>query len=94
MSHARFAVDYILFLQKDVTYEAVPNEVQAVRWVDKAELKTMMATAGKTAACMGMWVCLRCLNKCDAACIAVTHPLPAEAQGLKITPWFKLIVEK
>eukprot|EP00045_Choanoeca_perplexa_P013256 m.149414 g.149414 ORF g.149414 m.149414 type:complete len:228 (-) comp16294_c0_seq1:2826-3509(-) len=54
-------IDYILFLQKDVSFEAVPNEVQATQWVDKDQLKDLMANA--------------------------------EAKGLKITPWFKLIVE-
>ncbi|EDQ85022.1 uncharacterized protein MONBRDRAFT_34433 [Monosiga brevicollis MX1] len=54
-------IDYILFLQKDVSFEPVPNEVQATRWVTQDELRELMATA--------------------------------DAQGLKITPWFKLIVE-
>eukprot|EP00055_Hartaetosiga_balthica_P002686 m.4867 g.4867 ORF g.4867 m.4867 type:complete len:226 (+) comp2303_c0_seq1:65-742(+) len=54
-------VDYILFLQKDVAFKAVANEVQATQWVSQDELKELMATA--------------------------------EEKGLKVTPWFKLIVE-
>eukprot|EP00056_Hartaetosiga_gracilis_P010854 m.161509 g.161509 ORF g.161509 m.161509 type:complete len:226 (+) comp13402_c0_seq1:738-1415(+) len=54
-------VDYILFLQKDVDFQAVPNEVQNTMWVSPDELKDLMATA--------------------------------DEKGLKITPWFKLIVE-
>lgn len=56
------AVDYILFLQKDLDFKAVPNEVQDTKWVTPDELREMIATA--------------------------------EEKGLKITPWFKLIVDK
>lgn len=55
-------VDYILFLQKDLDHQAVPNEVKDTKWVSQEELREFMATA--------------------------------EQQNVKITPWFRLIVEK
>lgn len=61
LSRAR-AVDYILFLQKNVEFKAEPNEVQDTKWVTPDELRQLIASA--------------------------------EDKGLKITPWFKLIVDK
>ncbi len=56
------AVDYILFLRKDVDFAPAPNEVKDTKWVTPDELRQFIAGA--------------------------------DAQGIKITPWFRLIVEK
>lgn len=37
------AVDYILFIKANVTFEAVPNEVRDTKWVTPEELKKLIA---------------------------------------------------
>eukprot|EP00030_Apusomonadida_sp_AF-17_P007487 a841524_153.p2 GENE.a841524_153~~a841524_153.p2 ORF type:complete len:249 (-),score=117.12 a841524_153:42-755(-) len=54
-------IDYILLVQRDVDVAPVANEVMAVRYVNKDQLRELIDTAAE--------------------------------RGLRITPWFKLIVE-
>lgn len=56
------AVDYVFIMKADVKLDINPNEVQAVRYVEKMELRELFESA--------------------------------KADGIKITPWFRLIVEK
>lgn len=41
------SVDYILFLTADVTVTPNKNEIQAYKYVDKAELQAMFQEPGK-----------------------------------------------
>lgn len=55
-------IDYILFVQKDVTVTPNPNEVMSYRFVSHQELRELFAKAAKE-------------------------------DGVKITPWFRIISE-
>jgi isopentenyl-diphosphate delta-isomerase len=40
-----FTVDYVFIIKADVTLEPSPNEVQAVRYVERKELEELLANA-------------------------------------------------
>jgi isopentenyl-diphosphate delta-isomerase len=48
-------VDYILFIQADVTVVPNPNEVQAVRWFSQPALKHFVATAESEGLILTPW---------------------------------------
>ena len=51
------AVDYILFIQKDVTVNPNPNEAKAIKYVSK-ELKEFLATAKQNNVPITPWFAL------------------------------------
>lgn len=53
-------VDYVLFLQQDVPFSAVPNEVQDTKWVSKEDLKVFLATAEEKGLKITPWFNLIC----------------------------------
>jgi isopentenyldiphosphate isomerase len=98
---SRAPVDYIFFIQKDVTVHPNPIEVKSFRYLTQPELRHFMDSAG---VCGSFDVfptrervfCYHLMPHCSSVSWAVSispvmHP---DAQGLPVTPWFRLIVNK
>ncbi len=55
-------MDYILFVQKDVTCVPNPNEVMSYKYVDKDELKLLLAQGEKGEVKVTPWFKIICEN--------------------------------
>ncbi|KAK3733764.1 hypothetical protein RRG08_026876 [Elysia crispata] len=55
-------IDYILFIQKDVTVKANPNEVKSYRYVSQKELKDLIDSSDEDGMLLTPWFKLICNN--------------------------------
>lgn len=53
-------IDYVMFVQKDVTLQPNPNEVESIQWVDRDGLRSIIARSKAGELKMSPWCALMC----------------------------------